>query len=123
MPKMGIIHDYDLMANAETSANEAKCYVCGKENISFQWSDYSGEAMCTRCGAPHQLKWGTDEQIKEGKYPYTNLTKDFIPVAREYWKEKGTFACYGSMLGKRKGMDELYSWLEEKHPELLSESK
>lgn len=121
MPKMGILHDYDLHANIETSSVGVTCVVCDEENISFQWSDYSGEAMCRNCGCCYQLKWGSDEQAKEGKYPYCNMSEQFIPVAREYWNERKTFVCYGMMLGPQPGMKDLNDWMKEKHPELLKE--
>ena len=119
MPKQGILHDYDLMANAEKSSRNVICAVCGAEGITFQWSDYSGEAMCTRCGCPYQLKWGSDKQKEEGNYPYLSLKKEFIPVAQEYWNEKHKFVCYGLMLGPQPGMTELISWLKDNHPEYL----
>ena len=119
MVKMGILHDYDMMANQEDSAQSQTCVVCDSYPMYFQWSDYSGEAMCQQCGCPYQLKWGSDEQKKEDKYPYLNLKKEFIPVARKYWNEKKKFVCYGTMLGPKPGMDDLVAWLKENHPEFL----
>lgn len=120
MPKNGIINDYDLWANREQSSKDINCYVCEKENITVQWSDYSGEAMCTQCGAPYQLKWGTEEQEKEGKYPYKNIKEEYRPILKEYWEETKKFVCYGKMLGLKPGIAEFHNWLEEKHPELVS---
>jgi len=119
MPKLGILHDYDLMANNEESAVNQTCIICGASPITFQWSDYSGEAMCTQCGYPYQLKSGTDLQQKEGAYPYVNLKEEFIPVAQEYWQEKKAFVCYGTMLGPQPGMSNLVAWLKKTHPEFI----
>ena len=49
-PKQGILHDYDLHANLEESAKLQTCVVCGDYPMRFQWSDYSGEGMCMKCG-------------------------------------------------------------------------
>lgn len=54
MPKQGILHDYDLRANREPTAKDNTCVVCGAHPVTYQWSDLSGEAMCTRCGCPYQ---------------------------------------------------------------------
>jgi hypothetical protein len=116
MPKFGILHDYDLQANCEQSAKEVTCVICGTPHIVFQWGDYSGEAMCTNCGCPYQLKWGSEKQKEEGRYPYLNLQKEFVPVAKEYWNAKHRFVCYGQMLGDRPGMKDLVSWLKEHRP-------
>lgn len=120
MAKHGILHDYDLHANHEPSAKEQSCAVCGESPMTFQWSDYSGEAMCVRCGCTYQLKWGSKEMEEEGEYPYLTLKEEFIPVAREYWQSKSRFVCYGMMLGPQPGMSSLAAWLREHHPELLS---
>ena len=122
MPKHGILHDYDLWANKEASAENQTCAICGSSPMSFQWSDYSGEAMCTNCGCSYQLKWGTDEQRIECKYPYLSLSKEYLSVAKEYWKETKRFACYGWMMGLKPGMNELISWLKKHHPEFIKES-
>ena len=119
MPKMGILHDYDLEANEEEIAQNKKCKICGEHPMRFQWSDYSGEAMCTKCGCPYQLKWGTTEQQTEGHYPYINMKKDFIPIAEQYWLETGNFTCYGLMMGPRPGMVDLIDWLEKKYPKYM----
>ena len=121
MAKVGILHDYDLHANLEESDNLHKCAICGSYPMRFQWSDYSGEAMCMECGCPYQLKWGSDEEVKENKYPYLNLNEKFLSVAQEYWKEKHEFVCYGWMMGPTPGMSEAITWLEEHHPEFVEE--
>jgi len=115
--KYGILHDYDLMANREPSANKVTCAICGKSPVTFQWSDFSGEAMCSRCGCPYQLKWGSDAQEKEGKYPYLNLSENFLPIAQEYWNKYNKFVCYGRMLDARPGWKEMLNWLKENYPE------
>ncbi len=117
MPKQGILHDYDYYANLEPSAKNQTCIVCEISPMTFQWSDYSGEGMCTNCGCSYQLKWGTDKQTTKKKYPYLNLSKKFIPVAKEYWNEKKKFVCYGTMIGKTPGIAELITWLRKHHPE------
>lgn len=117
MPKRGILNDYDLMANMEDSAENQTCAICGASPMRFQWSDLSGEAMCTKCGCPYKLKWGTDEQKEEGNYPYLNLKEEFIPIAKEYWEETHKFVCYGWMLGQRPGTKELLNWMKEHYPD------
>jgi len=119
MVKYGVLHDYDLHANKELSAQNQTCVVCGDSPMRFQWSDYSGEAMCCKCGCPYQLKWGSDQQISENKYPYMKLRGDFLLVAKEYWEESGKFVCYGMMLGPKPGMRQLVDWLRLRHPEFL----
>lgn len=118
--KMGIRTDYDLAANAEVSAQNNTCELCGASPVSYQWSDCPGEAMCTQCGCPYQLKWGTERQEKEGKYPYQNLSEKFLAVAREYWQEKKKFVCHGYVFGSNPvGLAEFVEWLKECHPEWL----
>jgi hypothetical protein len=121
MPKSGILHDYDLMANNEKSAPGNTCVVCGWEDMYFQWSDYSGEAMCSTCGCPYQLKWGSDKQVQEAKYPYLNLKDNVLIAAKEYWNDKKAFVCYGMMMGPQPGMKEFISWCKEHHPEILKD--
>lgn len=123
-PKHGILHDYDLMANAERSAQEHTCVVCGSSPTRFQWSDYSGEAMCSQCGTPYQLKWGSKEQQAEGAYPYLRLREEWVPIVREYHKETGRFTCLGTMLGgPLPGYEAFYRWVESRHPETLKDSE
>ena len=119
MPKQGVLHDYDTHANYENSAHNQTCAVCGASPMAFQWSDYSGEAMCMKCGCPYQLKWGSDKQKEENNYPYLSLNEEYLPVAQEYWNEKHKFVCYGTMIGSQPGMGELVSWLRDNHPEHL----
>jgi len=124
MVKQGILHDYDLMANAESSAmKENTCVVCGLTPVTYQWSDYSGEAMCTQCGCPYQLKWGGEKRERENQYPYLNLQEDFVSIAQEYWNEKHKFVCYGLMMGPRPGMQEFVEWIKIYHPEWLEKNK
>ena len=123
MVKMGILHDYDLLANQEKSAVGQTCTICGTFPMQFQWSDYSGEAMCINCGCPYQLKWGTDKQQKENNYPYLGLTDKFIVVAKEYWEKRKQFVCYGMMLGPQPGMTNLIDWLEINYPEHINKKK
>ncbi|MFA5573071.1 MAG: hypothetical protein WDA42_08175 [Candidatus Bathyarchaeia archaeon] len=101
------------MANQEQSAKNNTCVICDTTPVIYQWSDYHGEAMCSRCGCPYQLKGGSKEQEAEGKYPYLNLREDFLPIAREYWEETKKFVCYGLMLGRAPGRAEFNEWYEE----------
>lgn len=127
MAKEGILHDYDLRANQEPSALETMlagtpCYICEIVPITFQWSDYSGQAMCTRCGAVYQLKWGTNEQIDQNNYPYTDcIREEWIPIIKEYWNENKSFVCHGTMLGHAPGRKEFLVWAEDKYPEMFEE--
>ena len=117
MIKQGLIHDYDLMANAEPAARAVTCAICDTADISFQWSDYSGEAMCTVCGCPYQLKWGNDEQVRENKYPYLSLHDTFIPIAREFWRESKTWVHYGASFSRNDGHPELSAWMKKHYPD------
>ena len=117
MPKAGIIHDYDLMANAEKSAVGVKCAVCDTENTAFQWSDYHGEGMCRTCGCPYQLRGGSDEMEKEGKYPYLTMRDDFVPLARQFFAEKKQWVHYGVSFSRSDGMRELNQWIDEHYPD------
>lgn len=112
-PKDGLLHDYDLRANAEPSATDQTCVVCGAHPVTYQWSDYSGEAMCSRCGTPYQLKWGNDQQQTEGRYPYLGLKETWVPVVRRYFQETGKFACLGTMLGPKPGLRDFYDWVDQ----------
>lgn len=119
MPKMGLLHDYDLMANAEESAKNNTCVICGSSPVRYQWSDYGGEAMCQQCGAPYQLKWGSEQQQKDGDYPYLNVKTEAIHILREYWEKTKRFTCFGQMLGNQPGLKDFYDWLSEAHPEMV----
>lgn len=123
MPKQGILHDYDLMANREESARGNTCVVCAADPASYQWSCYSGEAMCRQCGTPYQLKWGSDEQVAEGAYPYLNLADKWVPVVREYYEETGRFTCLGTMLGPRPGLSAFAAWARERYPDLFADEE
>ncbi len=123
-PKHGIIHDYDLMANREDSAQGKTCEVCGVEDITFQWSDFHGEGMCTKCGVPYQLRAGSEAQKKEGNYPYLRMKDEWVPIAQEYHKETGAWTYFGMMLGGRPpGMDEFYAWVDKNHPEMIADKQ
>lgn len=114
--KAGILHDYDLMANVEPAAQKGgKCVVC-EIQLVYQWSDYSGEAMCTRCGCPYQLKWGSEEHKREGAYPYLNLRPELVEPLRAYYAETERFTCLGWMMGDRPGLREFGRWLEASRP-------
>ena len=123
MAKHGILHDYDLLANAEMSAQKQTCLVCGTSPMQFQWSDYHGEGMCRACGCPYQLKAGSDEMKQEGAYPYCVLSEPWIPVVREYWEETGSWTYLGIGLGKLPGLAQFDTWAREHHPELYAENK
>lgn len=111
--KMGVVNDYDLMANAESSARKpVACAICDASPITFRWSDLSGEAMCCRCGCPYQLKWGTEAQETEGAYPYLQLRPEVVPVFRRYFAETHRFATLGTMMGPRPGLGDLHDWLD-----------
>ncbi len=122
MAKSGILHDYDLHANLETSAQDRKCAICGASPMAFQWSDYSGEGMCCNCGCPYQLKWGSEKRVEEGKYPYLNLRKEWLEVAQEYFNETKKWTYLGTGFS-RPGMQEFIEWVEKKHPEMLKEEE
>lgn len=121
MVKQGILNDYDLQANLEGSAKGQTCIICGINPVGYQWSDYSGEGMCIRCGCPYQLKWGSDDQKKEGKYPYLNLDERWIPIVKEYWTLTHLFVCQGIMLGSKPGLKEFNEWVDKNHPEMVKE--
>ena len=123
MPKHGLIHDYDLMANAEDSARGVTCAVCDTQHTSFQWSDYSGEGMCRTCGCTYQLKWGGEEMEKEGKYPYMTLREDFVPIAREYWNTTKKWVHYGSSISRNDGHPEMMKWMKTHYPDFLKQQE
>ena len=117
MPKEGIKFDYDLQANEELKEQD-RCLICGKQLVC-RWTDYSGEGVCISCGCPYQLKWGSDEQKKEGNYPYIGLRDEWIPILKEYWEETHQFTFLGMSFEERTGQAEFNKWLKEKHPELI----
>lgn len=119
MAKAGLIHDYDLMANREESSRGVTCAVCDTPQTTFQWSDYSGEGMCTVCGCTYQLKWGGKEMEAERKYPYMTMSDKFLPLAREYWKATNRWVHYGTSMSRNDGHPELKKWIEKNHPEFL----
>jgi hypothetical protein len=118
MAKAGILHDYDLRANREPSAKGQECVVCGANPMAFQWSDYSGEGMCTGCGTPYQLKWGTEQHQQEGAYPYLNLKEVWVPIVREYHAETGRWTYLGTGFN-RPGLNEFAAWVKKRHPEMM----
>jgi len=90
---------YGGLANCEPAAQTEKlCLVCDQKPI-YSWTDYSGEAYCVFCGMAYQLKWGSDEQQKEGNYPYLNVREDALPMFRRYWAETGKPSGMGTFLG------------------------
>lgn len=118
-PKAGILHDYDLRANDEKSARNQACRICDASPMAFQWSDYSGEAMCRACGCPYQLKWGSAQQCKERKYPYLVLRDELIEPLRAYYAETKRFTCLGIMVSASKpGLSEFLNWLRIHRPEV-----
>ena len=119
MLKSGILHDYDLMANNEKSAQRADfiCIICGASPPTYQWSDYSGEAMCIKCGCPYQLKWGSEAQKEEDNYPYLNLNPDLVPIVRAYWEETKQWTCFGTMLDGQPGAAEFNAWYKKNYPD------
>ena len=119
--KNGILHDYDLMANAEPSAQGQACLICGKSPVVYQWSDLSGEAMCNKCGAAYQLKWGSKKQELERNYPYFNLKKEIVEPLRTYHEETGRFTCLGWMLGEKPGLRQFADWLKKNRPKAYKE--
>lgn len=115
-PKEGILHDYDLRANDEPAAHDQECVTCGARPVMYQWSDYSGEGMCSQCGTPYQLKWGSKEQEAEGKYPYLNLKPSWVPVVRRYFQETGRFTYLGTGFN-RPGLREFGEWVDANNAE------
>ena len=75
---------YVFLANAEPVAARA-CLVCDTPSPSYSWTDYSGEAYCTKCGSNYQLKWG---ELAEGEtYPRPNFAAKWLPLLRRFWQE------------------------------------
>lgn len=117
MPKYGEKFDYDLAANYQLDGNE-RCLICDSE-LTCRWTDLHGEGVCTICGAPYQLMHGTEEQEKEGKYPYLRVKEEYISLFREYWNETHLFCFHGLSFTEDTGRAEFNEWIEQKHPELL----
>ncbi len=105
------------------------CVICGADPMGVAWTDLSGEAGCSKCGVPYQMKWGTEEQKKEGKYPYINIRDDLIPHLKEYWETTGKKARTGRYLapyhdypGLAEERKQFSAWLDQHHPEWRDES-
>lgn len=113
MPKEGIKFDYDLWANHEIK-NGNICRIC-RNPLRCRWTDYSGEGVCLKCGAPYQLKWGSQEQEKEKEYPYLKVKDIWIPILKQYWKETNRFCFNGTSFSERTGVQEFGDWLETKY--------
>lgn len=120
--KLGILHDYDLMANVEPAARGVKCACCDAEPMSFQWSDYHGEGMCVRCGCPYQLKAGSKEMEAEGSYPYLNLNEAYVEPVRAYYEETRRFTYLGSGFSTP-GLREFLEWVEVNRPHLMRDAE
>ena len=121
--KQGRFADYDSHANLVPQAKLIKkCEVCGASPPSFIWTDYFGEAMCSRCGVPYQLLSPAGKQDKQ--VPYLALRKELIEPCRRYWREKGEFMGLGCRLGgSYPGLGELVQWLKENYPELIEKKE
>jgi len=119
MPKSGLLHDYDLMANRERASQSVKCAVCDTENTRFQWSDYHGEAMCCQCGCTYQLKGGSKEEEEKNAYPYMTMADKWVPIAREYWRTFHKFVHYGQSFSHDEGLREFTDWCKTNHPEVI----
>lgn len=116
--KAGILHDYDLLANAEPAAQQEKRCVGCDNRLAYQWSDYSGEAMCVRCGCPYRLKWGGEQRERDGAYPYLNLRDELVEPLRAYYAETQRFTYLGFGLGHRPGLEEFCRWLRANRAEV-----
>ena len=99
------------------------CVICGTDPMSIHWTDFSGEASCSECGMPYQVKWGTEEQQKEGKYPYIKIKDILIPHLKEYWETTGKRARTGTYIfvddypGLIEERKQFSTWLDQHHPE------
>jgi hypothetical protein len=98
--------------------SDKKCVVCDDPAPSFKWSDYHGEGMCTRCGAPYNLK---DEERP------VNLKPEGVELAREYWGETQAYMGLGMILlwqdypREWEGRKAFMAWVKERHPEHIKE--
>lgn len=122
---------YGLMANAEKSAIESPaCLICDDPHPAYQWTDYSGEGVCLKCGTCYQLKWG---ELKEGEtYPRINVRKEAIPMLRRYWQETkeqngcGCILCdseYPEIIRGRIAMNAWWKDHKHEYPEFAAEGK
>ena len=72
----------------------------------------------------YQLKWGSNKQIDEGNYPYTDgFKEEWLPIIKEYWIEKKTFVCHGVMMGHAPGVRAFLDWAEDKYPEMFEDQE
>ena len=99
------------------------CEVCGNELVGV-FSDFYMEVECVNCGAPHQMK--EPSGAPEGQeYPHIKLSKDFIPIFREYWTTFNRRCRIGMHFGPSKEIiDEvkhLVNWLRATHPKFAGE--
>jgi len=118
------VQKYGYRAN-EALTSEAKdvfrCEIC-QEYAGFNWSDYSGEAMCNRCGTPYQL---IDREIPKEELPKRKIKPEWIPVLKRYWEETHEYTGLGNISISPgaypecvKGRRLFNEWLDE-HPDLI----
>ena len=118
MPKQGVKFDYDLQANDETGVPK-KCIICGEENPVVRLTDASGEAICTICGFPYQVKWGTKKQEQEKAYPYVCIKPKWIPIMKQYWDETKQFCFHGRSFREDTGKQAFWEWVKLHHPDKM----
>lgn len=106
--------EYGYMANAEESAKMFTCLICDTENVSWNWTDYSGEAYCMECGTPYQLK---GDILKEGEtYPRINIKKEWLSILKQYWNEThrgnglGTFMLWRDYPDQKENKNDFVRW-------------
>ena len=75
------------------------------------------------CGCSYQIIHGTEEQEKEGNYPYLSVKKSFVPALKEYWEETHKFVFSGMSFSENTGLEDFWKWIEQKHPELLKDEE
>lgn len=124
---------YGYLANAEQSAvNQMACVVCDESRPCFSWTDYAGEAYCTRCGTTYQLKWGSEEQEAQGNYPYVNVKKEAIPMLRRYFAETGkmngagwvmSLSEYPEIAQGQRDFSEWWKQHKDEYPELAEKQE
>lgn len=117
--KPGVRFDYDLDA-LEHCKPEDVCIICDSP-LRCRWTDLNGEGVCLDCGAPYQLKNGSDEQRAEGNYPYCNLKTEWIPIMRHFWQRTGCFVFLGSSFSENTGRVYFAEWVRGHYPEMISE--